>query len=184
RGQDLAATVEVHVPRRGNRAARVAQLEVRFAQVTLRPPASRSKLGEVTIWAVLAEEIECPEGATPLSWMLLSTCEVSSAEEAIEKLNWYSCRWGIEVCHRTLKSGCKIKERQLGQADRLEACLAIDMVVAWRIFHLTKLGREVPELPCTVFFEEAQWKALVACKTQNPIPPEKPSHGSSGQTSL
>jgi len=25
-----------------------------------------------------------------------------------------------------------------------------------------------------VFFEEAEWKALVAYKTQNPIPPEKP----------
>lgn len=40
-----------------------------------------------------------------------------------------SCRWGIEVLHRTLKSGCHIEQRQLGQADRLEACLAIDLVV-------------------------------------------------------
>ena len=44
--------------------------------------------------------------------------------------------------------------------ESLEACLAIDMVVAWRIYHLTKLGREVPDAPCTVFFEEAEWKAL------------------------
>jgi len=52
--------------------------------------------------------------------------------------------------------------------------LAIDMVVAWRIYHLTKLGRETPNMPCTVFFEDAEWKALVAYKTQNPIPPENP----------
>ena len=39
---------------------------------------------------------------------------------------------------------------------------------------MTKLGREVPDVPCTVFFEDAEWKALVAYKTQNPIPPEKP----------
>ncbi len=32
------------------------------------------------------------------------------------------------------------------------ACLTIDMVVAWRIFHLTKLGRETPGVPCTIFF--------------------------------
>jgi len=56
-------------------------------------------------------------------------------------------RFQIEVFHRTLKSGCKIEERQLGNADRIEACLAIDMVVAWRIVRLTKLGREVPEVP-------------------------------------
>ncbi|HDH05296.1 MAG TPA: hypothetical protein ENH01_06230 [Nitrospirae bacterium] len=48
------------------------------------------------------------------------------------------------------------------------------MVVAWRIYHLTKLGRETPEVDCTVFFEDAEWKALVAYKSQDPIPPEKP----------
>ncbi|MFO0855321.1 MAG: IS4 family transposase [Candidatus Brocadia sapporoensis] len=48
------------------------------------------------------------------------------------------------------------------------------MVVAWRIYYLTKLGREVPDVPCTVFFEEAEWKALVAYKTKSPIPPSNP----------
>jgi hypothetical protein len=106
--------------------------------------------------------------------MLLTTCAVNSFEEAIEKLEWYCHRWGIEVYHRTLKSGCRIERRQLGSADRIEACLAIDMVVAWRIYHLTKLGRKTPDAPCTIFFEDAEWKALVAYKTQNPIPPDKP----------
>ena len=47
------------------------------------------------------------------------------------------------------------------------------MVIAWRIYHLTKLGREIPDVRCTVFFEDAEWKALVAYKTKNPIPPKK-----------
>jgi hypothetical protein len=64
---------------------------------------------------------------------------------------------------------------QLGAADRIEACLAVDMVVAWRIYHLAKLGREIPDVPCTVFFEDAQWKALVAYITKDPIPPAQPS---------
>jgi len=34
---------------------------------------------------------------------------------------------GIEVYHRTLKSGCRIQDRQLGTADRLETCLGVDM---------------------------------------------------------
>ena len=93
---------------------------------------------------------------------------------ACEKVSWYTLRWGIEVYHRTLKSGCRIEQRQLGKAERLEACLAIDLVVAWRIFHLAKLGREVPDVPCSVYFEEAEWKALVAYITQNPTPPQQP----------
>ena len=39
---------------------------------------------------------------------------------------------------------------------------------------MTKLGRETPEVPCTFFFEDAEWKALVAYKTQDPVPPENP----------
>ena len=128
----------------------------------------------MTIFAIVAEEIEAPEGVEGLKWILLTTCDVKTFEQAVEKLRWYCIRWGIEIYHRTLKSGCKIEQRQLGSAERIESCLAIDMVVAWRIYHLTKLGREVPDMPCTVFFEDAEWKALVAYKTQNPIPPEKP----------
>jgi hypothetical protein len=55
---------------------------------------------------------------------------VTSFEQARDKLLWYTRRWGIEVLHRTLKSGCRIEQRQLGKTDRLEACLAIDLVVA------------------------------------------------------
>lgn len=48
------------------------------------------------------------------------------------------------------------------------------MVVAWRIFHLTKLGRETPDVPCTVYFQEHEWKALVAYVTHNSKVPEPP----------
>ena len=62
----------------------------------------------------------------------------------------------------------------MGSADRLEACLAIDLVVAWRIFHLTKRGRETPEVPCAVYFEEIEWQALVGFIRQDPMAPPRP----------
>jgi hypothetical protein len=172
--QEVAGIQEIQVPRQKNRPARVARLEVRFAQVTLQSPKNEKRRRELTLWAVWAREAEAPPKGERIEWMLLTTLPVTTFEEAIEKLAWYTLRWGIEVYHRTLKSGCKVEERQLGDADRIETCLAIDMVVAWRIFHLAKLGRETPDVPCTIFFEEAEWKALVAYITQNPKPPEKP----------
>jgi hypothetical protein len=78
------------------------------------------------------------------------------------------------VYHRTLKSGCQIENRQLGHADRIEACLAIDLVVAWRILHLSKLGREHPDVPCTVYFSESEWKALLTFVNRNPHVPAQP----------
>ena len=158
------------VPRQGSRAVREARMEIRHAAVQL-APAKKDGGEPISVWAVLAQESDAPEGVTPLEWMLLTTMPVADFDGAIEKLKWYALRWGIEVFHRTLKSGCRIERRQLGNADRIEACLAIDMVVAWRIYYMNKLGRETPQSPCTVYFEEAEWKALMVFTTKNPIPP-------------
>jgi len=172
--QEVSGIQRIQVPRGNNGPARVAELEVRFAEVILKSPKNKKRRRELTLWAVWAREAEVPPKGDRIGWMLLSTLPVSTFEEAIEKLAWYTIRWGIEVYHRTLKSGCKVEDRQLGHADRIETCLGIDMVVAWRIFHLAKLGRETPDVPCTVYFEEAEWKALVAHITQNPKPSDHP----------
>lgn len=172
--RSVSGIQRIRIPRKGNQPSREAELAIRYGAVELKaPPGKRAKC-PLKVYAILAVEENAPESATPLKWMLLTTIPVDTFEESVEKLEWYARRWGIEVYHKTLKSGCQIEQRQLGNADRIEACLAIDMVVAWRIYYLTKLGREVPDVPCTVFFEEAEWKALVAYKTQNPTPPSNP----------
>jgi hypothetical protein len=167
-GLPEAGRLEITPPRTKKRPSIPALLEVRFAEVQLEPPKRKPHLGPVKAWAVVAEEKQAPDGVEPLQWLLLTTHRVETFAQAVEKLEWYAQRFQIEVYHRTLKSGCKIEERQLGNAERIEACLAIDMVVAWRIVQLTKLGREVPDVPCTVFFEDAQWKALKVFATGNP----------------
>jgi hypothetical protein len=172
--QPIYGIQHVRVPRKGKQPSREAELTIRHYLVELKSPSAKRAGESVRVWAILAQEENAPESVTPLKWMLITTIPVETFSEAAEKLEWYAKRWGIEIYHKTLKSGCKVERRQLGHADRIEACLAIDMVVAWRIYHLAKLGREVPEVPCTVFFEEAEWKALVAYKTQNPVPPENP----------
>lgn len=172
--QPVAGLKLLRVPKQGQRMARTAELEVRFGAVELRAPKTRAKLPNVGLWAVWARERHAPSGVEPVEWMLWTTLEVKDFAQACQKLDWYTRRWGIEVFHRTLKSGCQMEPRQLGCADRIEACLAIDLVVAWRIFHLTKLGRETPEVPCTVYFEELEWQALVGFIRKDPIPPPPP----------
>lgn len=174
--QPSCGEMVIRVPRRGNRAARDARLELRFSEVNVVAPDKRNtkKYSPVRLYAIAAEEVCAPEGVEPLKWLLLSTAAVTTFEEAVEKLGWYTKRWHIEVFHRTLKSGCRIENRQLGSAHSIQAALSIDLVVAWRIFHLAKLGREVPDSPCTVFFEDCEWKALMCFVKKTPIPPDTP----------
>ena len=174
--QNIAGSLKIHVPRSGSRKARDAWVSLRFAKVQLKAPSRYGSIPPVQVWAVYILEQVSDDAMvdSPIEWMLLTTVEVKDLADAQKRVEWYSGRWGIEVYHRTLKSGCRIKDRQLGAADRIETCLGIDMVVAWRIYHLTMLGREAPDLPCTVFFKDIEWKALCCYANKTPLPPQQP----------
>jgi hypothetical protein len=172
--KEVAGALKIHIPRREKKPGRDAWVDIRYSQVQLQPPRD-SSYPAITTWIVHLIENNPPETAEkPVEWMLLSTMPVNNLEDAIKRVEWYAGRWGIEVYHRILKSGCRIKDRQLGAADRLIKCLGIDMVVAWRIYHLTMLGRETPEVPCTIFFKDIEWKALCVYASGDPTPPEQP----------
>ena len=170
----VAGTLTVQIPPQKDRKARTADLAVTFDKVELKQPAGKADMEPVAMWAVLARETKPPAKGEPLEWLLLTTMKVDDFESACKCIDWYTRRWGIEVFHRTLKSGCKIEERQLTTIDRLGSCLAIDMIVAWRVYYLTMLGRETPDVPCSVFFAEAEWKALTAHAARQPEPAAEP----------
>jgi hypothetical protein len=174
--QEIAGSLQINITHSGSTKARDAMVDISFAEVELTPPKRfGSKAQPVHAWAVYIIEPKPDESVdSPIEWLLITTVPTKSFNDARQRVEWYTKRWGIEVYHRTLKSGCRIKDRQLGDADRIETCLAIDMVVAWRIFHLTMLGRENPETPCTIFFQDQEWQALCCYTSKIPVPPAEP----------
>ncbi len=164
------------VPRRGAQPGREATLALRCCPLTLSPPRHRKseRLPEVSLWAVQVAEIDPPAAVEPIAWLLLTTVSVSTVEDAIERVAWYACRWGIEVWHRILKSGCRIEARQLATGERLQRCLTLYSVIAWRVFYAIMLARAVPEMSCDVLLEIEEWQALYCAIHHCPIPPDSP----------
>lgn len=158
----LAGQTRVEVARRLGQRSRTATLAVRFCMVRLRAPKRKAQQPSLTLWAVEARELHPPKGIAPLHWRLLTTLSVSTLREAVEKLHWYGVRWGIEVFHKVLKSGCAVEETQLRTAKRLHRYVAIKLVVAWRVMALTKLGREWPDTALNEILEEVEWRVLQA----------------------
>jgi len=160
--QPMADQRHTQIPRHQGRPARLAELQVRCSAVALRAPKRHPRLGVVELWVVYVTEVNAPAGVVPIEWMLWTTVAVTTAAHAWEKVDWYKRRWGIEEFHRTLKSGCRIEDRQLGDVASLQSCLAVDLVVAWRIEHVKKLSRQTPDEPCTVVFTDAESQVLAA----------------------
>lgn len=169
-----AGIMEVSLPRRGSRPARIAKLQVSHAEEKLKPPAG-SGFPEIDVWCVYARETgHGEEVKEPLEWMLLTSVRTESFEQACDRLNWYGRRWGIEVYHRILKSGCRIEDRRLSDADSLKSCLAIDLVVGWRVYWFTMVGRDNPDEPCDKILGEDEWRVLCIWATQK-LPETVPS---------
>jgi hypothetical protein len=164
------------VPRRGAQPGREATLALRCCPLTLSPPRHRKseRLPEVSLWAVQVAESDPPAAVEPIAWLLLTTVAVSTVADAIERVAWYACRWGIEVWHRILKSGCRIEARQLATGERLQRCLTLYSVIAWRVFYAIMLARAVPEMSCDVLLEIEEWQALYCAIHHCPIPPDSP----------
>lgn len=161
-------------PARGRKSRRVVQ-SLRAARVLLRPPyRPDKKLTPVEVTAILAREETPPSGEEPIQWLLLSSLPVDSLAEAAEKIQWYLCRWQIEVYFHILKNGCKVEDLQLQSRERIEVALALYLIVAWRVLYLTRLGRAVPNLSCEVAFSPQEWQAAYLVSKRQKPPAEPP----------
>lgn len=170
----ILARIEFDLPATEKRTARHIEQTLRVAEVTLKAPyRPGQRLPNVKVTAVLAQEEHPPPGEEPVSWLLLTSLSVDSAEQAIEILQWYLCRWSIEIFFKILKSGCTIEKLQLEKVERLEPALAFYLIIAWRVLYLTMLGRACPELPCNVVFADDEWQAVYIVAKRQP-PPEAP----------
>jgi hypothetical protein len=160
-------------PGRGRSPRRVVQ-SLRTARVLLRPPyRPDKKLPAVEVTALWAQEENPPAGEDPIDWLLLSSLPAESFAEACEKIQWYLCRWQIEVYFHILKNGCKVEQLQLQSRERIEVALALYLIVAWRVLYLTRLGRTVPDLSCEVAFSRPEWQAVYLV-SQRRAPPSEP----------
>ena len=126
------------------RAACKADVDLRYQKIELRPPPEHKKKKPIALWVLHVMETAPPTGVNSVEWFLLTTIEITTAEQAQECLLWYCLRWRIEDWHRVLKSGCHIEMLQHKSAARLKRAIGIYLVIAWRIMLMTLLGRSCP----------------------------------------
>ena len=174
RGRESKIAKETR-PRRMTRVSRRAAVEIHAGSVTLRTPAKCRENRRLNVNVVMVREVAPPEGEPPVEWILLTTLPISTAEEVRQVIEYYTVRWMIEVNFRTLKTGCRVEERRFEKLDRMLACVAIYMIVAWRTMLLCRLGRECPDLDCDALFEPSEWKSVwTVTHRGQPIPSTPP----------
>jgi len=172
----VVTAIVVQMPRRGTQPARTATLALYSGPLPWCPPRHRQAEGlpTVSLWAVQVRAVEPPAEVESIEWLLLTTVAVETIDDAMERVQWYACRWGIEVWHRIVQSGGRLAARQWQWAERLQRCLSLSSVLAWRTFYATMRVRSVPEAPWSVLLEPDAWPALSCAIHRVPRPPAEP----------
>jgi Transposase DDE domain len=75
--------------------------------------------------AVYAKECRLPSGEEPVEWLLLTSLLVADFPSACIVVQWYRCRWEIELFFRVLKRGCQIEQLRLQTDQRLLNAMAL-----------------------------------------------------------
>ncbi len=173
-----AGQIVAHIPRdtRRNLPAREATLEIRYSRLNIQAPRNTPKkfIGNrtLTLSFIHVQEVKPPEGMEPIEWYLATSLDVASLDEAAEKITWYIHRWKIERFHYILKSGCEIEKLQNRTAERLQKLILVYSIISARILGMTYMARQYSEEPCTMFFEEEEWKVLYCIANRIPTAPD------------
>ena len=175
----VQGTVTLHLDHKPGQKAREVELTLRSVKLSIMPAVSDPKglhasHEPIPLTAILVREEQPPEGETPLCWLLLTTLQVETFQQAAQCVRWYRYRWLIERYHFVLKSGCRLEELQLETAQRLERALATYCIVAWRLLWLTYQERETPDASCELALQTHEWQALYASIHHTPMVPSTP----------
>ncbi|MCY4590728.1 MAG: hypothetical protein OXE86_09255, partial [Alphaproteobacteria bacterium] len=80
-------------------------------------------------------------------------------EQAQRIISWYERRWAIETWFSVLKTGTRLMDRQLDDADDLRKCLAFDSITACHGHDLNFMARTEPDTPAHTVIDPE----MIAC---------------------
>jgi len=152
------ASKKAHPPRE----ARNAQLHYSATQVELRRPHYQPATlpQSLHVWLVRAWEPTPPDGQQAVEWVLLTTEPCTTAAEIMRVVDLYRSRWLIEDFFKTLKTVCKLEDRQFESRHALLNVLALFIPIAVHLLWLRTCARDTPDVPATELFSPLQLQVL------------------------
>ena len=149
----VLGSYELPVRARTGEAARKAVIEVRFGPLLVPAPIHQSAwtkqfgIKAVACWVIECREANPPPGATPVNWVLYTSHQTETFEDAMRIIGYYEKRWLIEEYHKSLKTGCQLEAHQYETSERLEAIAGFLSIVAVRLLQLKSVARNEPSRP-------------------------------------
>ncbi|WP_305842330.1 IS4 family transposase [Photobacterium leiognathi] len=170
-----AGSKELKVPQKGGRQARTVHLDIKYAPVTLKSPANKKELDNISLYYVGC--IEQGESDDKLAWHLLTSEPVTNKEDALKIVSYYERRWLIEDFHKVWKSeGTQVEQLRMQSKDNLERLSVILAFIATRLLQLRFMNesKELSSSCCERVLKGKAWKLMWLKLEKKKLPKEAP----------
>lgn len=190
---------KLKLPATDKRSAHEAILNVRYQKVAIACPEQAAKdiltlpsqpietlvamPEQLILYAVRVSEdpSSVVNNEKPIDWLLLTSHEVESCEQALEIIQFYCWRWVIEQVFRTLKSkGLNIQSSRLDDYDALTKLALLALIAAVQILQLVQARDGKTEQKSDEVFDPTEIQVIEqlnkqlegkTAKQKNPHPP-------------
>ncbi len=177
--QSSALSYQVKIQQKGGRKARIANVAVRFASVTISPPKKQAECDDINLTLISCNEISPPEGAKALCWKLYTNEAVDCAANALPIVRYYELRWRVEEYHKAWKSaGTQVESFRLQTRQNLEKIIVITAFIAVRLLQLRELvgnKEQAKTISGEEYFVPLEWKLMWSKTETNALPKKAPS---------
>jgi len=177
--QSSALSYQVNIQQKGGRKARIANVAVRYASVTIFPPKKHRKCEEISLTVISCNEISPPDGTSPLCWKLYTNEPINCATDALQIVRYYELRWRVEEFHKAWKSaGTRVESFRQQTRNNLEKIIVITAFIAVRLLQLRELvgdKEKAKSVSCEKYFSTLEWKLMWSKTERNTLPKESPS---------
>lgn len=163
---EVSGIYQINIPgdKRKKQLKRTAEIEVRYCQAEIKKTSCSSVniAPSVKLYAVEARE-RGKQGESSICWRLLTSVPVTTQQEALLIIEWYSWRWTIEEVFRILKQegfNIEASELEAGYSIRKLCLLMLDTII--KLFQM-RIAYEMPEdegLPADVCFNKHEQQCL------------------------
>jgi hypothetical protein len=123
---------------------------------------------ELELNVVQVREVDTPESADPIAWVLVTNEPVETPEQIEKVVDYYRQRWLIEEFFKAIKTGCDFESRQLESFDTLTNALGLFLPVAWQMLLLRWMSRTNPSAPAETVLSPVQMILLRNCGQKLP----------------
>ena len=111
---------------------------------------------DVKLNVISAKEIHAKRGTKLINWYIITslpivnncgcTGHLYALDNVCNYVKYYAVRWRIEDWHKILKSECGVEKIGCMTEKGIRNAIAIRVVVAWRIFFMSKIGESNPDI--------------------------------------